>query len=439
MVPQLGDPHTTVPKTQAAGHAFAASPSVSEERSLHVAWLGPVPTEEGGVAGVATELLDGLSSIGHRIDCFFTCDERPIPPRLTARPNITYSWGSTAWRWDRWYSRNRTAAFISGLLVRAAASVVVRRQIATHHRRDPYDLVYQFSSIESLGTSRRFARLVPLVIHPETHSAGELRSLISERKLARRCDSTPRLVLIAAVLLLRALVQRVYARRARLLICISAAFRDHLVRDYGIEQRRTVVVPNPVRLDRFDPAHRDLAERPVVLALGRVAVRKGIQDVVGVAQALHNRNSPITVRIVGAGSLWSDYTALLSDLPATGAEYAGAVSWADVTAELAGCDVLLAASRYEPFALTVAEALASGVPTVGTTAVGAMEQVDGAVAVAVAPGDVDALVTAVVSTVDRVRTDPAAVAAAARSEAERLFATETVCAQISRALLELAC
>ena len=52
------------------------------------------------------------------------------------------------------------------------------------HATDPYDVIYQFSTIESLAVPARLTRSVPLVIHPETHAAGELRALIAERRLA---------------------------------------------------------------------------------------------------------------------------------------------------------------------------------------------------------------------------------------------------------------
>ncbi len=404
---------------------------------MHIAWLGPAPGEGGGVAGAGTELLDGLLGLGHRIDCFFPSSGQPIPARLAAHDHLTVTWGTSSWRWDRWYSRGRTAAFLSGLAMRGLASLRLRRQIAAQHRRDPFDLVYQFSTIESLGAPRRLSGGVPLVIHPETHSAGELRAVIAERRLGLRCDSPRKLALTATVLALRAAVQRATIGRANLLVCISEVFRDHLVGDYRYPLERTAVVPNPVALGRFDASARDLADSPVVLALGRVAARKGVEDVVALAGALGNRGSTAMVRVVGAGSLWSDYTPLLADLPAANGHYAGAVAWQEVPAELGRSDVLLVASHYEPFALTVAEALAAGVPVVGTSSVGALEQVDRSVCSVLAPGDVDAMATAVLAMVERVRSDPEGMAALARAEAERLFATDVVCRKLSAELLRL--
>ncbi len=52
-------------------------------------------------------------------------------------------------------------------------------------------------------------------------------------------------------------------------------------------------------------------------------------------------------------------------------------------------------------------------------------------------GDPQAMATAIVEMLDRVRADAARVRATARGEAERLFAPEVVCEQIQTALERL--
>jgi glycosyltransferase involved in cell wall biosynthesis len=406
-------------------------------KSLRIAWLGPVPREgSGGVPGVAMELLDGLAGLGHRIDCFFPSAGHPLPDRFAENENLASIWGTSGWQWKRWYSRGPIAAFASGLLSRGLSSIRLRQEIIRRHAQEPYDLIYQFSSVESLAVPTRVARRVPLVIHPETHVAGELRCFLSERRLSWRCQPRYMFVAVALIMVVRALVQRVRIRRARLLVCISSVFRDHLVRDYGFPRANTIVVPNPLAAERFAGLGEGLGEPPVVLVLGRIAVRKGIEDVVAVARTLLERRVDVRLRVVGGPSQWSDYTPLLEDLPEN-AEYAGLISPTEIPGELERSDVLLQASKYEPFALTVAEALAGGVPVVATSEVGAIEGVDRSVAAEVHPGDVAGMATAIATMLDRVRTIPAQTRSTARSEAERLFAPERVCEQISAALVQL--
>jgi glycosyltransferase involved in cell wall biosynthesis len=410
-------------------------------RPLHIAWLGAGPSakETGGVPGVANELLAGLAALGHRIDCFLPASGGELPAQLAAEPNLRLISGTSDWSYSRWYSRGRAGIFLSGLVARSLASLRLRREVLRRHREDPYDVVYQFSNIESLAMPARLRGRVPLVIHPETHIAGELRFLWRERSLALRCQPARSFGVAAGTMAVRAAVQRRRVRRASLLICISSVFRDHIHRDYGFPLERTVVVPNPIRLERFTAPRLDrgLSEPPTVLVLGRVSARKGVEDVVALARELLARGSNARVRVVGGATLWSDYRKLLEDLPAENAEFAGRIPPAEVPAELVRADVMLQASKYEPFGLTVAEGLACGVPVVGTSEVGAIEGVDRAVVVEVAPGDVNAMADGVERMIAGLASDALTLRTTARHEAERLFAADRVCAQISAALQAL--
>jgi glycosyltransferase involved in cell wall biosynthesis len=77
------------------------------------------------------------------------------------------------------------------------------------------------------------------------------------------------------------------------------------------------------------------------------------------------------------------------------------------------------------------------VPVIGTTEVGAIENVRRSVATAVAPGDVQAMAAAIVEMAERARTGSEELESLARAEAQRLFAPEIVCRQISVALEDL--
>ena len=413
-------------------------PPVSQ-RSLHIAWIGFAPAEEmGGVPGIASDVLHGLAGLGHRIDCFFPSHEHKLPARITGVENLTFVWGTSSWQWNRWYSRTRLTAFVSSLLARGYASLRLRAEVTSRHRREPYDVFYQFSNVENLSIPPALRRTVPLVAHPGQSSADALRFLIRERRLSFRNRPAYAFAIAATLLWSRMRVQRKQIRGARLVVCISNVFRAHLMRDYGLAEDAGVVVPNPVRLDRFDSSDGRIGSPPTIIVLGRIATGKGVEDVVALARLLLERQVDVRFRIVGGTSVWSNYTKLLDDLPAENSEYVGQVEADAVPGELARSDVLLQASKYEAFALTVAEALAAGVPVVATTEVGAIEQVDRAVAAATAPGDVEGMAAAVIAMLEQLRADPTALRARARAEAERLFSPEVVCEQISAALVRLA-
>jgi glycosyltransferase involved in cell wall biosynthesis len=407
-------------------------------RSLHIAWIGFAPAEEiGGVPGIATDLLHGLAQLGHRVDCFFPGRERELPARITGVENLEFVWGKSAWSWNRWYSRTRASAFVSSLLARIYASLRLRGEVMRRHREDPYDAFYQFSNVENLSLPHRLRGKVPLVVHPGQSSADALRFLVRERELSFRGRSSFAFAIAAGALWVRARVQRRQVRGASLVICISEVFRRHLMRDYGLSESASTVVPNPIRLDRFDSTRRPLGSPARVIVLGRIATGKGLEDVVELAKLMRDRGEQVRFRIVGGTSVWSDYTRVLEDLPAENSEYAGHVGAEQVPAELAASDILLQASKYEAFALTVGEALAAGVPVVATTEVGAIERVRREVAVPVAPGDVEAMAAGIVELRDRLAAEGEKLRIAARAEAERLFAPAAVCEGVASALQRL--
>jgi glycosyltransferase involved in cell wall biosynthesis len=397
----------------------------------------PGRDESGGAPGVSTELLAGLAKLGHRIDCYLPGGERPLPARLIEGENLVFVWGPSRWNWNRWYSRTRLTAFVSGLFARTLASLRLRRQIVARHKEEPYDVLVQLGNIEGFAAPRRLRRTVPLVMRPDTHMAGALKGLLAERALVIRCQPVHVYVAVTAITAVRVAVQRIRIHRATLLVCVSGVFRDHLVHDYRFPRESTVVIPNPVRLDRFEGLEPERAEPPTVLVLGRISLRKGIEDVVALAHRMREREMPVRLRIVGGPSLFSDYTKLLEDLPRENAEYVPRVPASDVPGELARSDLLLQPSKYDSFGLTAAEALAAGVPVIATTEVGAIESVDESVATAIPPGDVNAMMSAIENMLERLQSSRSEMRATARREAARLFAPDVVCAQFSDTLARL--
>ncbi len=409
------------------------------DRPLHIAWFGSAPSESGSAPGVATELLHGLASLGHRIDCFFPGAGFELPARIAAHENVTVTWGMSTWRWNRWYSRGQMTAFASGLIARGYSSMRLQRKVVRRHREAPYDVMLQLSSIESLSAPRSLRHTVPLVIRPDSHQAGELRCLLEERELSLRCQPARIFALSASVMAIRSLVQFVRIRRASLLVCLSSVFRDHMVHDYRFPLAKTVVVTNPVHLEPYSVTgpDREVGDPPTVLVPGRVSVRKGIEDVVALARLLRERGENIRIRVLGGPSLWSDYRPLLDDLP-DNAEYVEGVPASEMPAEFARCDVVLQPSHYDPCPMTVIEALAGGVPVVATSEVGSIEGVDRSVVIEVEPGDIAGMAGAIGEMLERLRANPSRMRATASAEAHRRFAPEVVCEQISAALERVA-
>ncbi|UZJ24974.1 glycosyltransferase [Rhodococcus antarcticus] len=162
--------------------------------------------------------------------------------------------------------------------------------------------------------------------------------------------------------------------------------------------RAATVVHDPYQPTRA-PADRATRTALVVGMVGRLAPWKGQE--VFLWALTHPDLAVVRARIVGSAMFGEDdYAAGLHRLVeelglADRVEIVGFVS--DVESELAGLDVLVHASVLpEPWGQVVVEGMAAGLPVIATDAGGPAEIItDGVDGLLVAPGDVDALASAI--------------------------------------------
>lgn len=401
---------------------------------MRIAWLGPTPNEEGGAPYVGTLLLAELARAGAEIDCFLDVGPDQIPPALIGIDGLRFVLRPTSWQWGRWYNRSPLMAFVSGKLFRLRAQFELARALAERHARSPYDVVYQFSQSELGGLRGVRSSLPPIVVHPSTHAAGELRWYRREAPLSRRIEPRGRRLLVGAVLTARAAIQRHDLAQVDRILGISRRFAEHLVTDYGIPRERIGIVVNPIDLERFRPSPRGAEHNggPIkLLFVSRIAVRKGVDLVVDLSHRLDDLHGKVEIVVIGGPSSWSDYRKLLHDLNPRTARYPGSVSPDELARLYREALAVLQPSQYEPFALTVGEALAGGTPVIASDEVGAVDGIDPRVCRVFPRGDRDAFERAVreaIAEIDSARRDQ--LATLARTEAERLFAPAAVAATL---------
>jgi glycosyltransferase involved in cell wall biosynthesis len=398
---------------------------------MRIAWQGALGAGDGGVNYAALQVIQGLRSKGAKLDCYVAGSVSDVPPILREDPGVGLVNRPPRWAWDRWYSRNPLSAFITGQSARGIAQLELARLLAREHARRPYDVLYQFSQIELFGIRSLRSALPPIILHPEVHAAGELAWHRREHHLAARGETRRKRLAARAVLAARTFRQRRDIALARRVIAPSRVFASHLATDYGFPRDRISVVPNPIDLERFAPAPARSANgrrAPVrVLFVSRLAVRKGVELVTALSHRLADLAGDVRIEVIGDRSLWSDYRALLEDLNPAIASYEGALDNARVAEAYREADLVIQPSHYEPFALTVGEALASGVPIVASSETGATEGVNPECCAVFPAGDLDAFESAVRELIDRTRRgEGPALARLARADAERLFSVEDV-------------
>ncbi|MEU5907568.1 glycosyltransferase [Micromonospora sp. NPDC047467] len=200
----------------------------------------------------------------------------------------------------------------------------------------------------------------------------------------------------------------------------------------GVPRSRMTVVPSGVNLASFTPlgpvADREPG-RARILTVGRLVERKGFQTVVR-AMALVPDAECVVVGGPPEGLLETDpYARRLRALAescgvADRVHLVGAVPREEMGRWYRSADLLVAAPWYEPFGLTPLEAMACGVPVVGTAVGGIRDTVvDGTTGDLVPARDPHALATAIQRLLDdRIRRFRYATAAAERARSRYSWA-----------------
>lgn len=396
---------------------------------MRIAWTGPVGTG-GGVGGMGLLMLRELLRQGVEVDLYLTTyDWEPLPIEPT--PGLRIIERRSSWSWRRWYSCTKLRAFFSGLATRTLSSVLLSVRLLVQHHRHPYDAVFQLSQTELflLGVLRRLAP--PIVVHPCSHAAGELRWHRVEQAYARRSEGRRFHLTVRAWLTLRSLLQPRELAQADLVVGPSERFVSLLHQDYGVRTDKLRVLRHPVDIRRFAPGDIGPRRNPrTILFISRISARKGVSDIVELSHRLSDLSGSVRLLVVGGPTQWSDYRAHLADLNPDLAEYVGGVPSEELPGLMRAASMLLVPSRYEPGSIVTGEALACGLPVVLSDEVGPHEVVAGPHVRLHQAGNVDSLEAAVRSLLEALDRDDAGLRAAARASAEQNFAPDAVVAQL---------
>lgn len=198
----------------------------------------------------------------------------------------------------------------------------------------------------------------------------------------------------------------------RAVIAVSQRTADEIAAHYGPLRCPITVIPNGVDPAVFAPSGppRPPRAEPVVLFVGAFA-RKGLDTAI---EALALMRTWAVLRAVGGGP--TKAFARLAERRGVRERVRFEAPTRDIAAAFRSADAFVFPSRYDPFGMVVAEALACGVPVVTSRVAGASELVrDGVNGVVVAEATDAAGFAAGLDTVlrDRARMSAAAPAAVA--------------------------
>ena len=231
--------------------------------------------------------------------------------------------------------------------------------------------------------------------------------------------------------------ERAALTAARLVIATSPATADLLTDDYDVPSRRIeIVLPGT---DRVAFAAGSDGPPVQLLSVGAIGARKSFDILVeALARLAH---LPWRLTIAGDRERDAEAVARLDSVIArhrleSRIDCAGAVSAERLAALYAGADLFVLASRFEGYGMAYAEAIAHGLPVVGTTGGAIPQTVPASAGRLVPPGDVEALADALRELIEEGESRRS-LAAGARAHASTLPTWADSGARFGRALEQL--
>ena len=203
---------------------------------------------------------------------------------------------------------------------------------------------------------------------------------------------------------LRRLAQRLTIPLEHVSVCVSEAVASYVRESLGVRAPR--VIPNGIDLARYEPAPDPAAARVaardalglpreafVIGAVGRLAPQKAPEVLLEAFRRLEDPNAILV--FAGEGPLAADLRQAASSLDdgPWGPRVRFLGFRQEVPLILDALDAFSLASRWEGFGLSLAEALARGVPAVATR-VDSLPEVMGEAGLLVSPDDAEALAEA---------------------------------------------
>jgi phosphatidylinositol alpha-1,6-mannosyltransferase len=181
-----------------------------------------------------------------------------------------------------------------------------------------------------------------------------------------------------------------YLHAADKVVAVSSFTCDALTETMELPPDRINLIPNGVDTERFTPGERDagliarhgLAGKKIVLTVGRLIERKGIDMTIEAMRQIAARRDDIHYLVVGDGGLRPKLERMIADYGlADKVTLVGKVGGDDLLRYLRTCDLFVMPNRTMPdgdtegFGLVFREANACHKPVIGGRAGGAVEAV----------------------------------------------------------------
>ncbi|MFD2569845.1 glycosyltransferase family 4 protein [Spirosoma soli] len=335
------------------------------EHASPLALVGGV--DAGGQNIAVAELAYHLAKLGYGVDVFTRWDDANLPETVEWKPGVRVvhvQAGPTTF-----VPKEELLCYMDEFTENAIRFI--------DRQTDPYKLIHAHFFMSGLVAANIKRSLgIPFVV--TFHALGEVR-----KQIQGSCDQFPPE---------RFTIEQRVICEADALVALCHQDREDLVNLYEADRAKIFTIANGFNPDEFYPIDKPLARivlgldpaEPVILQLGRMVPRKGVDNVVRALGHLRRAYGMVArLLIVGGESDLPDpdLTPEIGRLQELAKEE-GVEQWVTFTGRrqretlryyYSAADVFVTTPWYEPFGITPLEAMACGTPVVGS-AVGGIKQ-----------------------------------------------------------------
>jgi glycosyltransferase involved in cell wall biosynthesis len=363
-----------------ANHTIA----LISEHASPLATCGGV--DAGGQNIAVAELAQQLAALGYSLDIFTRWDDPDLPETVQWRRRVRVVHLKAGPK--HYLPKERLLPYMGEF-----TDNFIRFSRREGH---PYRLVHAhffMSALVAADVKRRLG--LPFVV--TFHALGKVRRLVQGNS-----DGFPAE---------RSAIEELVIREADQVIALCPQDRDDLLTLYGANPITITVIPNGFNPEQFYAVEPEIARKklglppdePLILQLGRMVPRKGVATVVEALARLRQAHGvPARLLVVGGESddpdpVKTPEIGRLQRLAETegvadGVSFVGRRDHDALRYFYSAADVFVTVPWYEPFGITPLEAMACGVPVVGSCVGGIKTTVlDGKTGFLVPPRDPDAL------------------------------------------------
>ncbi len=343
----------------------------------------PGGIDSGGQNIYVAQVARCLAQSGHHVDVLTRRDSVDLPSTVDLRPGVRVI-----------HIPAGPAAFVPKEHLLGYMPDFAAASECLLHNSLSYDLVHANFFMSGLVALRLRQKLgIPFVM--TFHALGLVR-----REYQKEADAFPPE---------RSEIERMLVERADAIIAECPQDRSDLMRLYDADPARITTVPCGFDSGEFGPSDRRAARARlgldpnefIVLQLGRLVPRKGIDNVIR-ALALLPRDMPARLLVVGGDSVRPDdvLTPEIGRLRQLAqvlgvddrVRFTGHRQRHELRHYYAAADVFVTTPWYEPFGITPVEAMACGIPVIGSAVGGIQYSVShGVTGLLVPPRDPKAL------------------------------------------------